>query len=497
MGNQVKALHLTPFYPPHIGGLENHAGKLDQLLAAQGVSITVFTARLPRSAAEHEKISPNLQVIRYPAAEIIPHYPIPAFWRPVFWQLVRSAQKNQPDVIMSRTRFFIASLFAVLLAKMTSKPHMHIEHGSDFPSLATPLLTKIAWVWDYTLGRFVLKAADALVANSRASASFVKKLSGRDSQVIYRGIDKAAIEKITSVNLSTHYSLLTTNSVIITYAGRLIFGKGVADLLHALQICSRSLLSPPKTLTPNPSPSASWRTRRGELKLNIIGSGPQEAELKQLTKKLGLENVVTFLGEQSFEQTISIMKSSDIFVNPSHTEGLPTSVIVYAGLPNLVVDPVMVAKSGDRLLDEEAVHALRWTLVRLARVVTPNIPEAEILAKMTVRTRDDMREAARRIATLKPAAVVIKGGHLPGSEIVDLLLDNGEFTEFRGPRVEGSNTHGTGCTFAAAIAAQLARGVTLAEAVRLAKEYVAGAMRPGIPLGGGHRPLDHFWRGIL
>ncbi|HLD25632.1 MAG TPA: glycosyltransferase family 4 protein [Candidatus Andersenbacteria bacterium] len=380
MGNQVKALHLTPFYPPHIGGLENHAGKLDQLLAAQGVSITVFTARLPRSAAEHEKISPNLQVIRYPAAEIIPHYPIPAFWRPVFWQLVRSAQKNQPDVIMSRTRFFIASLFAVLLAKMTSKPHMHIEHGSDFPSLATPLLTKIAWVWDYTLGRFVLKAADALVANSRASASFVKKLSGRDSQVIYRGIDKAAIEKITSVNLSTHYSLLTTNSVIITYAGRLIFGKGVADLLHALQICSRSLLSPPKTLTPNPSPSASWRTRRGELKLNIIGSGPQEAELKQLTKKLGLENVVTFLGEQSFEQTISIMKSSDIFVNPSHTEGLPTSVIEAAlckiaiiatnvgGTPEIVTDktsailippkdPELLAQKLQQLIADPALRA--------------------------------------------------------------------------------------------------------------------------------------------
>ncbi|OFW42497.1 MAG: bifunctional hydroxymethylpyrimidine kinase/phosphomethylpyrimidine kinase [Acidobacteria bacterium RIFCSPLOWO2_12_FULL_67_14b] len=185
-----------------------------------------------------------------------------------------------------------------------------------------------------------------------------------------------------------------------------------------------------------------------------------------------------------------------MLANSSIVEAVAAAVESF-DLPNLVVDPVMVAKSGDRLLDEEAVHALRWTLVRLARVVTPNIPEAEILAKMTVRTRDDMREAARRIATLKPAAVVIKGGHLPGSEIVDLLLDNGEFTEFRGPRVEGSNTHGTGCTFAAAIAAQLARGVTLAEAVRLAKEYVAGAMRPGIPLGGGHRPLDHFWRGIL
>jgi hydroxymethylpyrimidine/phosphomethylpyrimidine kinase len=165
-------------------------------------------------------------------------------------------------------------------------------------------------------------------------------------------------------------------------------------------------------------------------------------------------------------------------------------------LPNLVVDPVMVAKSGDHLLDEEAVHAVRWTLLRLARVVTPNIPEAEVLAKMSIRSVDDMRESARRIATFKPGAVVIKGGHLAGPEVVDLLLEQGEFREFVGPRVQGPNTHGTGCTFAAAIAAHLARGAALKDAVRDAKAYVAGAMHPGIPLGGGHRPLDHFWRGI-
>jgi hydroxymethylpyrimidine/phosphomethylpyrimidine kinase len=195
---------------------------------------------------------------------------------------------------------------------------------------------------------------------------------------------------------------------------------------------------------------------------------------------------------------------SDIGCDAVKTGMLANSTIVEAvaaaiesmELPNLVVDPVMVAKSGDHLLDDEAVHAMRWTLLRLARVVTPNIPEAEVLAKMTVRTRDDMREAARRIAMLKPGAVVIKGGHMPGPEIIDVLLEHGEFTEFAGPRIEGRNTHGTGCTFAAAIAAQLAKGLTVKEAVRLAKEYVAGAMRPGIPLGKGHRPLDHFWRGI-
>ena len=163
-------------------------------------------------------------------------------------------------------------------------------------------------------------------------------------------------------------------------------------------------------------------------------------------------------------------------------------------LPNLVVDPVMVAKSGDHLLDEEAVHAVRWTLLRLARVVTPNIPEAEVLAKMPINTLDDMREAARRIAMLKPRAVVIKGGHMTGPEVIDLVLEAGTYTELVSPRIASPNTHGTGCTFAAAIAAQLAKGVELVAAVREAKIYVAGAMQPGIPLGGGHRPLDHFWR---
>jgi hydroxymethylpyrimidine kinase/phosphomethylpyrimidine kinase len=195
---------------------------------------------------------------------------------------------------------------------------------------------------------------------------------------------------------------------------------------------------------------------------------------------------------------------SDLGCDAVKTGMLANSTIVEAvaaaveslELPNLVIDPVMVAKSGDHLLDDEAVHALRWTLLRLARVVTPNIPEAEVLAKMSIGSLADMREAATRIAALKPAAVVIKGGHLPGPEVVDVLFENGEFAEFVGPRIEGRNTHGTGCTFAAAIAAQLAKGAPLKAAVPAAKSFVEGAMRNGIPLGKGHRPLNHFWRGI-
>ncbi|MEO7134165.1 MAG: bifunctional hydroxymethylpyrimidine kinase/phosphomethylpyrimidine kinase [Vicinamibacterales bacterium] len=195
---------------------------------------------------------------------------------------------------------------------------------------------------------------------------------------------------------------------------------------------------------------------------------------------------------------------SDLGCDAVKTGMLANSTIVEAvaaaieslELPNLVVDPVMVAKSGDHLLDDEAAHAVRWTLIRLARVVTPNLPEAEVLAKMSITSLADMREAARRIAMLRPSAVVIKGGHLAGPEVVDLLLEKGEFHEWTGPRIEGPNTHGTGCTFASAIAAHLARGAALKDAVPAAKAYVEGAMRHGIALGKGHRPLNHFWRGI-
>jgi hydroxymethylpyrimidine/phosphomethylpyrimidine kinase len=162
-------------------------------------------------------------------------------------------------------------------------------------------------------------------------------------------------------------------------------------------------------------------------------------------------------------------------------------------LPNLVVDPVMVAKGGDRLLDSDAVHAVRTALLRLARVVTPNVPEAEVLAEMSIRSLADMREAARRIKKFGPAAVLVKGGHLAGDTITDLLLDDATVIEISGPRIAGRHTHGTGCTLAAAIAARLARGETLEQAARGGKDYVAGAMQHGIDLGAGHQPLNHFW----
>ena len=164
------------------------------------------------------------------------------------------------------------------------------------------------------------------------------------------------------------------------------------------------------------------------------------------------------------------------------------------GLARLVVDPVMIAKSGDRLLREDAVDALRGELLPLALVVTPNIPEAETLAGMSIRDDDDRREAARRIAAFGPRWVIIKGGHAEGDP-VDFLYnaESGSATPIAaGPRIDTPNTHGTGCTFASAITAGLARGQGVEEATRGAKAFVTAALRASYRVGAGHSPVHHF-----
>jgi hydroxymethylpyrimidine/phosphomethylpyrimidine kinase len=164
-------------------------------------------------------------------------------------------------------------------------------------------------------------------------------------------------------------------------------------------------------------------------------------------------------------------------------------------LPNLVVDPVMIAKGGDRLLQEDAVAAIKAELLTLAEVVTPNVPEAEVLSGSSIRTLDDMRAAARRIRALGPRVVVVKGGHLSGGDLViDVVCTPEREFDLTGPRIETRHTHGTGCTFSAAIAAFLALGQPVEDALRSARAYLEGAIRHAPGLGSGHGPLNHFWR---
>jgi len=192
----------------------------------------------------------------------------------------------------------------------------------------------------------------------------------------------------------------------------------------------------------------------------------------------------------------------DFDVRAVKTGMLATAAIVEAvcealeGFPGppLVVDPVIAATSGRRLLDEDAVAIVRERLLRRARLVTPNRFEAEVLADRPVASLGDARRAAARIRTLGAAAALVTGGHFGTAESIDLLDDGNDVVELRGPRIDGRQTHGTGCTFSAAIAAGLAAGLTLPDAAAGAKRYIEGAIRHAARRGSGRGPLHHFWR---
>jgi hydroxymethylpyrimidine/phosphomethylpyrimidine kinase len=170
------------------------------------------------------------------------------------------------------------------------------------------------------------------------------------------------------------------------------------------------------------------------------------------------------------------------------------AAIAELDLPLVVVDPVMIAKGGDRLLEEDAVDALRAELLPRAHIVTPNVPEAEVLAGMTIASTGDMRTAGMRILKLGPRVVLVKGGHLAGADSVDVACFAHDSFEIRMPRIASRSTHGTGCTLSSAIAANLALGLNDRDAMTRAREYLDGAIRNAPGIGKGHGPLEHFWR---
>ena len=161
--------------------------------------------------------------------------------------------------------------------------------------------------------------------------------------------------------------------------------------------------------------------------------------------------------------------------------------------PHYVLDPVMISKSGYPLLEHDAIESLRAELLPLADLVTPNVHEAQLLTGITIRTPADATNAGRAILDLGPRAVLIKGGHLEGAPATDVLVSAADVHIFEGEYIETRNTHGTGCTYSAAIATQVAHGRSLEQAIKAAKDYLTEAIRAGLPLGSGAGPTDHFF----
>lgn len=258
-------------------------------------------------------------------------------------------------------------------------------------------------------------------------------------------------------------------------------------------------LSPPKAMTIAGSDSGAGAGIQADLKtfaaLGVYGTSVVTAVTAQNTR------AVLAIAEVP-EEVVALQIDGvleDIGASAIKTGMLSSAPIIETvadrleawGITNIVVDPVMIAKSGDALLQANAVRALATRLLPLALVVTPNIPEAEVLAKREIRSDEDARRAAAVIAELGPRYVIVKGGHRGGAP-VDVVFDGENYHEFAVERVDTENTHGTGCTFSAAIAAYLAREFTPIEAIAGAKDYLTGALRSSYSIGDGHSPVNHF-----
>ncbi|GIM45265.1 hydroxymethylpyrimidine/phosphomethylpyrimidine kinase [Collibacillus ludicampi] len=229
--------------------------------------------------------------------------------------------------------------------------------------------------------------------------------------------------------------------------------------------------------------------------LGVYGMSALTAVTVQNT--IGVHGIYNLPVEAVVQQIDAVI--SDIGIDAAKTGMLSQVPIIMAvaerirhyQVENFVIDPVMVAKGGARLLEMEAQHAIIKHLLPLAKVVTPNLPEAEVLTGMSIRTVDDIREAAKRIVGFGAKSVVIKGGHLEG-DAIDIVYDGDTFVELKAPRIMTQHTHGTGCTFSAAITAELAKGRSVQEAVTVAKEFITCAIRDTLGLGHGHGPTNHW-----
>lgn len=231
--------------------------------------------------------------------------------------------------------------------------------------------------------------------------------------------------------------------------------------------------------------------------LEVFGMSALTAVTAQNT--LGVQAVYPMTTEAVSKQIESI--GEDMGANAIKTGMLFNAEIIkavaekieYYNWQNVVVDPVMIAKGGASLLQIEAISALKQYLLPLAMVVTPNIPEAEVLTGMSIKTDEDKQEAAKRLYDLGVKHVVLKGGHDEDRDVsIDLLYDGDEFKTFTSKRIQTKNTHGTGCTFSAAVTAELAKGLSVYEAISVAKQFIQAAIEDQLLIGQGHGPTNHW-----
>lgn len=358
----MKFLVFSPYYPPHVGGLENHAYEFNIQMVKLGHTVTVCTPQIPRKTPNIETTSSGITIIRFPAFELIPGYPIPRFWQPIFWHQWNQLQQEQYDFVISRTRFFLTSIMALWYSKVNHIQYIHIEHGSDFVQLDSPIFSAIAKLYDFTLGKLILSAANVVIANSKASSEFVKRITNNrvSPVVIYRGVEPRILP------IGKYSTKLDVP--IIMYAGRLIDGKGVQDLIHALKKVENK----------------QWLTW-------IVGDGPYKEKLRAIAGTLGLENRITFWGEKSHADALAYINAAIIMVNPSYTEGIPTTIIEASRAGKAII-ATNVGGTPEIITDKETglLYSPR-DIPALAKHLSALLDSEELRIKLGAQAEESMR----------------------------------------------------------------------------------------------------------
>lgn len=361
----LRALIHAPYYRPHVGGLETYVEELDEALWATGEvgAIAIMTPALPPDAPAREAERNGTAILRYPAFEVIPNFPIPRFGSRGWRDACREARALRPDVVVGHTRFFVPALAALLHARRLGVPYVHVEHGSDFVQMDRRWAGTVARCYDATLGRQVLRRADVRIAVSAAAAAFVRRLAGVEATVVHRGLPLA---RLAAARPHADAAALTRGRPLVAYVGRLIDGKGVADLVDAVA------------------------GLREEVLCVIVGDGPRRADLEAQAGRTH-DARFHFTGYLPEDEALSWVSAADVVVNPSYTEGLPTTVLWAAALGRGIV-ATDVGGTPEIVTDEtSALLVAPRDVAGLCAALERMLGDAELRARLGAAARADVR----------------------------------------------------------------------------------------------------------
>ena len=309
-----RILIFAAYFHPHLGGYEKNVQELSRRLAERGCEIDVVTCNTEGASAEEEV--DGICIHRLPSWNVLGGtYPIPKPAVTTF-KILSELSRQRFDLINTQTRFFSTSLLGLIFAKIKRTPLVHTERGTRHSVLSNKLIEASGKIYDHTIGSLIIKSARRNIGVSEAACNFLKHLGAKDTIVIPNGIDTDVFRKL-KTDLAKRLGL--NGATVITFVGRLIYAKGVQDLISAFPMI--------KEAVPN-------------VKLLIVGDGPYRCQLEELTAGTGCDKDIKFLGQKTQDQIIEILSLTDIFVSPSYSEALPTSVMEAAavGVPIVATD---------------------------------------------------------------------------------------------------------------------------------------------------------------